>query len=166
MKQLIDKYFEGKTTLEEEARLRNYFQSEEVDESLKPYQSFFRYLESEKEKTLTLSDDFEEKLFRKIDQQNPPGQLHGGRIRILHMVRAIAAIGVLLLAAYLFMKPEKQENVVQTEIDWSKYEIKDEQLALEETEKALKLLSSKLNLGKNKTVEEISKSEPMNKYLN
>ncbi len=41
IEQLLDTYFEGKTTLEEETILRNYFNGDEVADHLKVYQSLF-----------------------------------------------------------------------------------------------------------------------------
>jgi hypothetical protein len=40
---LIDKYFEGLTTLQEEQTLRDYFQQDNIPEELKSYQPMFQY---------------------------------------------------------------------------------------------------------------------------
>ena len=166
MKNLIEKYFEGLTSLEEEAQIKAYFQSGHIDESLKPYESFFRFLENEKSQTLSLGDDFDDKLFESLDEPAKVVTLNP-RARLFKFVQAVAAIGIILLAAYFALRPDQiTSQQAHAEIDWSKYEITDEQMALEETQKALKLLSAKLNKGKNKTVEEVSKSEPVSKYLN
>ncbi|MDR0834892.1 MAG: hypothetical protein LBN93_12070 [Candidatus Symbiothrix sp.] len=45
---LIDKYFEGLTTLQEEQTLRDYFQTEPVAEALKMYQPMFQYFAAER----------------------------------------------------------------------------------------------------------------------
>ena len=41
IKDLLDLYFKGKTTLDQETSLRAYFNSEGVDDSLKPYTVLF-----------------------------------------------------------------------------------------------------------------------------
>ena len=46
---LVDKYFLGETTLEEEALLKAYFSGEDIHESLLPYQSVFQFFSKEKE---------------------------------------------------------------------------------------------------------------------
>ena len=44
MEQLLDKYFDGETSLQEESRLREYFRRADVPEALQPYQPLFRHL--------------------------------------------------------------------------------------------------------------------------
>lgn len=45
IKRLLDRYFEGETTLEEEKRLRAYFSGDDVAEELQSYTDQFRYAE-------------------------------------------------------------------------------------------------------------------------
>lgn len=46
IKELIQKYEEGKTSLDEERQLRVYFQQEEIPKELKPYADSFGYFEA------------------------------------------------------------------------------------------------------------------------
>ena len=158
MTSLIEKYFAGKTSLKEETRLNTYFNSAEVETAHLQYQPLFQYFENEK--GIQVSADFDRKLFGKM----------GGGAKIIPMrswqrkLMRVAAIAVVLLGAYLFFnKPVTPDRPT---VDWSAYEISDEQLAYEETVKALKLLSAKLNKGKKKTKQEVAKAEPVTKYLN
>jgi len=48
IQELIDGYFEGLTSLEEEKTLREYFRGENVPEEWKMYQPMFQYFDSEK----------------------------------------------------------------------------------------------------------------------
>ncbi len=50
-KELLDKYFEGITTVEEENKLKKYFLSGTISEDMKPYQPLFSFLKKEKEIT-------------------------------------------------------------------------------------------------------------------
>ena len=43
---LLDKFFEGQTTLKEEQMLKAYFQQDEIDETFMPYQGYFVDIES------------------------------------------------------------------------------------------------------------------------
>lgn len=45
IKELLEKYFEGETSLEEEQLLRDYFQNQEVPDELKSYRDQFAYLD-------------------------------------------------------------------------------------------------------------------------
>jgi hypothetical protein len=49
IKILIDKYFEGLTSLDEEQKLRDYFQRENVPQEWEMYKPMFRYFTSERE---------------------------------------------------------------------------------------------------------------------
>ncbi len=68
IEQLLDRYWEAETTLEEERVLKAFFAQSEVPAHLLPLRSLF-----EEQKTLanaTLSDDFESKLLQKVDAMN------------------------------------------------------------------------------------------------
>ena len=47
IEQLIERYFEGLTTSEDEATLRHFFMSDEVPEKMKMYKPLFVYFETE-----------------------------------------------------------------------------------------------------------------------
>jgi len=53
IKLLLDKYFEGNTTLREEQCLRDYFSSKTVDKELVGYAPLFQYLKTERAKKRT-----------------------------------------------------------------------------------------------------------------
>ena len=155
---LVDKYFNGNTSLDEETTLKSYFNSGEVTTTLKQYQPLFQFFENEKE--VALNSNFDDKLFAKIEGGAKVVQMRVWQRKLLR----IAAAVVVLLSAYFFL--DKPLPPTPPTVNWSAYEINDEQLAYDETVKALKLLSSKLNKAKNKTVHEMAKSEPVSKYLN
>lgn len=160
MKALIEKYFEGETTLEEEALLRNYFNSGQVDEALKEYQPMFQFFASERE--TTVSEGFEEALLQKLEPQANMVKMSTWPRQLLR----IAAVGAVLVAALIFLQKPNNGQSQQVAVDWSKYEITDEQVAYQETVKALRLLSSKLKKGSKKTADEVEKMEKVGKYFN
>lgn len=55
--QLIDRYLEGDTSLEEESQLRAYFNSPQIDPSLKSVQPMFAYFEQAKTETTTVLEN-------------------------------------------------------------------------------------------------------------
>ncbi|MBI5914014.1 MAG: hypothetical protein HY842_01440 [Bacteroidetes bacterium] len=160
MKALIEKYFEGETTLEEEARLRSYFNSGQVDEALKEYQPMFRFFASERK--ISVSGGFDEALLQKLE---PQANVVKMRTWPRHLLR-IAAVGAVLVAALVFLQKPNNGQSQQVAVDWSKYEITDEQVAYDETVKALRLLSSKLKKGSKKAADEVEKMEKVGKYFN
>lgn len=162
MKNLIEKYFDGETSLQEEAELRRYFNSGEVDESLKMYQPLFQHFEKTQQ-SLTLGSDFDEKLLARLAEGGKVVRMKTWQRRLLQ-VAAVAAVaaGVFILTQNQAMSGGEK----QTSVNWEKYEIKDEQLAYEETVKALRLLSSKMNKGSKKASREVEKIEKVSKYFN
>ncbi len=159
MKALIEKYFEGETSLEEEAMLRDYFNNGEVEEELSAYQPLFQYIANEQAQAL--SDDFEEQLFQRLEIAPKIVQMRQWPRQVMR----IAAVAAVLVVAMLFLQKTNTTQAQQAAVDWSKYEITDEQQAYDETVKALKLLSSKLNKGTKKAEQEMEKMEKVGKYF-
>lgn len=121
--ELLNKYFEGETSCEEERRLRRFFTEEEVPEHLQTYRPLFAYLEKEVgKKTPTLHR-------KSID-----------RHRLFRLWSGIAA-GLLLLfglSELLFpVSAESGENYVI--IDGTRYT--DENLAKAKALEALQMAS-------------------------
>ena len=82
IKALIEKYFEGQTSCEEESRLRRYFAAEEVAEELEVYRPLFLCLDEE---------------VRQYQAASAPAKARPRRIyRLLYYVGGMAA-GLLLL---------------------------------------------------------------------
>ena len=68
IEQLLDKYFEAQTTLEEEQILRAFFAQEDVPAHLLPYREFFTY-QSFGKNAESLGSDFDEKILSIIGKE-------------------------------------------------------------------------------------------------
>ena len=66
--QLLDRYWNGETSLEEEKILRTFFSQDELPAELKPYQALFSYETNEGEQE-TLADDFDQKMMALIEDE-------------------------------------------------------------------------------------------------
>ncbi len=66
--QLLDRYWKGETSLEEEEILRAFFSQDELPAELKPYQALFSY-EMGEAKQETLGDDFDQKMMAMIEDE-------------------------------------------------------------------------------------------------
>ena len=90
---LLNRYFEGETTVAEENALRNFFRSEEVPERLAGYKPFFAYFDEEIRKA-----------------QNTGKVQSGGRSRQLFYWAAAAASVLIMLGIWQahegFLKPD------------------------------------------------------------
>lgn len=69
IEQLLEAYFNGETTVEEEKILRTFFHQEDVPENLVQYRDLFIYEQSEPEVDC-LGADFDEKMMKMIDAQD------------------------------------------------------------------------------------------------
>ena len=157
IQQLLDKYFEGETSLEEEARLKEYFQGKAIDPAFQAFQPLFRFLDAERQ--TALSPAFEEKLLRKIQSEK---QL---RIRrIMTTSSRVAAIALLLLGIFVLF-PKKPQPAEAVAIDWEQYEPETDEEAIAEATAALKLLAAKLNGSAKIASQELDKIHVSNKIF-
>jgi hypothetical protein len=130
--ELLNRYWNCETSLEEEQQLREYFRGNQVHEQWKETAALFRYFDAHKKKTL---DDgaFDAEVIKKI--KTPANQ--GKVVRLLYNAMRIAAgVSVLLVATYL-VRNEIRKSTPQEIVDT--YD--DPRLALEETKKALMMIS-------------------------
>lgn len=151
---LIDKYFEGETSLEEEAIIQAYFIKGEIADDLKMYAPLFGYFEEEKQ--TTLSNDFDTKLFQELENRGKVVPMRNTRMYVLR----IAAAVVLLIGAFFTiqnLQPQEQEIV------WEEYEPETPEEAYEVTKEALQLLASKLSKGTKQATSQVSKVKKTNK---
>lgn len=118
---LLEKYFEGETSIAEENELKVYFSSQDVAQHLEHYRAMFGYFSSAKE--------------QKFEQQIP---LKSKRQKVAWL--SVAASIVILLGMFTFYNL----NINQNE-DLGTYD--DPEKAFEETQKALNLLSKNVNVG-------------------
>lgn len=100
IEQLLERYWECQTTLEEESILCTFFAQEDVPASLLPYRDLFLVEEEMAEEQL--SDDFEARLMEKISSRNmsattqtPPLRISLSQ-RFAPFYRAAAVVAVVL----------------------------------------------------------------------
>ncbi len=159
--QLLDRYFAGTTTLEEERTLKAYFQTETVAPEHETWRPFFQFLEEEAE--VEMSDSFTERLLEQLQNESSekaPISLVNNRRRIVPMVARMAAIAAVLIVAMTLVPRlwDAGKPVDQTaEVDWEEIATQDEELAFEEAKAALLLLSSKLNGGTGKAADQLKR---------
>lgn len=98
IEQLLERYWECQTTLEEEAILRNFFRQEDVPASLLPYRQLF--LEEDKMAEEHLGKDFADKMLRLVGEEAPIQVCKARRVtfmrRLRPFYRAAGLIAILL----------------------------------------------------------------------
>ena len=92
--QLLERYWNGETTLEEEEILRAFFSQKDIPAELLPYQALFAYGQTEK-KANVLGDDFDERILSMIEERKPVKARIiplGQRLKPLFKAAAVVAI--------------------------------------------------------------------------
>lgn len=122
IEQLLEKYFEGETSIVEEQVLKDYFNSENITSHLEIYKPIFSYFSAAKTEKMNLAPAL-------------PSNKRFKTAWIGVAASLIVAVGILTF----WDKPsEKQDELGSFE---------DPEIAFRETQKALAMLSVKLNVG-------------------
>jgi len=131
--QLLDKYFEGETSLEEEAQIKVFLQSKDLlPEKYKRIKAMFSFYQATKNESSEL----------KIENLIPFHKKERKSFRILYY--AVAASAAILFGIW-FMQDSKIEKPVYAYINGKPVE--NQELAYKEAQKALMLVSKNLNEG-------------------
>ncbi len=159
---LLDKYFDGESSLQEETQLREYFNGQEVHESLRSYQPLFGFFQQEREQKL--DELFEARLLQQLQETEQPRL----RIRRLSLwVTRAAAIILLTIGGwwiYNTIQQPESEPVAQI-IDWSKYEPETPEEAYQVLKTSLKKASTELKQGATTAAQEMGKVRKMNEIV-
>ena len=132
LQQLLQKYWSGETTLEEEQLLKDHFQQAEVPEEFREVAAMFRYYEQTKKNALN-DIAFDRTLIEKVTGKSKQGKM---RSLVFNSMRIAAGV-VVLMAATWFIRKEIRQTTPQEVVDT--YD--DPKLAFEETKKALMMIS-------------------------
>lgn len=129
--ELLNKYWNCETTLEEEEQLQAYFRNSSIPEQYKETAALFRYFHEQKKQSLA-DASFDRSVIKKIRAPE------SATIRklVFNSMRIAAGVVVLILAVWL-VRLELRESSPQQMADT--YD--DPEIAFEETKKALMMIS-------------------------
>jgi hypothetical protein len=162
IKGLLDKYFDGETSLQEEKQLQGYFRGADIHPSLQSYQPMFQLFDAERE--FKLDATFDARLLKQLRQlEQPPARIVQLRVWI-----ARAAAVLMLAAGVWWLLPKLQpvpEAQVAEAIDWSKYEPETVEEAYQILKTSLTKVSVELNGGAEKAANEVMKVKKLNEVF-
>lgn len=139
---LLNKYWNCESSLEEEQQLREYFKGRQIPHQHKETAMLFRYFEDRKKKTLD-GGSFDKEVMVKIRSNSPAGKL----AFLSYNAMRIAAGVAVLVVAFWFVKTEVRKSTPQEIVDT--YD--DPKLAFEETKKALLMISKSFGTAEEQT---------------
>lgn len=138
IKQLLEKYYDGTTSIDEEQILKDFFLHQSVPAELEADKELFAYAASEA-KTIPVSSQLEQKLSNWIDKQEGTEK----KVKLLswsYRIAGIAACIAIVLVVYFTQVKPKKEFAYKDTYD-------NPQLAYAEAKRALLYISQKLNKG-------------------
>lgn len=133
--QLLEKYWNCETSLEEEQVLRSYFNGPNVPDQLKDAAELFRFFENERRRALT--SEFDNDLMRSVKKTERKTKIVS-MVRWVQVARIAAGVLVMVAAGY-FVRNEVMKSKDQSQALTDTFS--DPKDALEETKKALMLIS-------------------------
>ena len=97
IQQLLDRYWQGDTSIEEENILRQFFIQPNVPDELLQYRALFVY-EHDESATDTLGTDFDERMMSLIDEGHPTVKARRItlRQRLIPLYKAAAVVAIVL----------------------------------------------------------------------
>ena len=140
--QLLEKYWNCETTLEEEQVLRSYFNGPDVPDQLKDAAELFRFFENERQRAL--NTEFDNDVLRSVKKTERKTKVIS-MVRWVQVARIAAGVLVMVAAGY-FIRNEVLKSKDQTQALTDTFS--DPKDALEETKKALMLISKSFGKAK------------------
>jgi hypothetical protein len=147
IKILLEKYYEGETSLEEEKILKVYFRNYEVPDELASDRVLFLHALDESER-IPMSSGLQQKLEQWINHQDK-GEASAKQIRLWYKVASVAAGIAIIFVCYLFISKEGHQNK-------TKDTYTDPQIAYAQVKQTLLYISEQLNKG-TKPLSQVSK---------
>lgn len=116
IEQLVERYFQCETSLEEEQILRTFFSQKDVPAALEPYRSLFVYEQSEPKED-RLGEDFDQRILALIEEDQPKvkARVITMEQRFRPLLRAAAVVGVILTIGLAAQMPYGKKNDVDAE---------------------------------------------------
>lgn len=114
IEQLLDRYWECATTLEEEQILRTFFRQENVPVTLLPYKDLFTYQQIDVEES-RLGEDFDQKMLELVGETAPvKAKTISITERLKPLFKAAAIVAIILTlgnAMQVAMQPEEPVDI-------------------------------------------------------
>lgn len=142
IRKILDRFYAGETTLEEERILQEYFSSASIPEELLPERDLFRSLEAASNQ-VAVPENLNKKILGRIDQLEKK-EVRTRRISI-YALSGLAAGLLVVIALYVGYFNSGQSNRMASQELTDTYDNPAD--AYEEAKKTLAYVSSKLNTG-------------------
>lgn len=128
IEQLLERYFQCETTLEEEQILRTFFSQKDVPVALLPYRDLFVH-QHEEQVASHLGDEFDDKIMALIGEQTEQRPRVKARIitlerRLRPLFKAAAVVGIILSIGLAAQMPYERQALIDAE-EFAAQHVKD-----------------------------------------
>ena len=151
IREVLERYWEGETSLDEEKELRSYFASSQVADEFIPFIPLFAFFDEEKHKEMP------------SDISLPNEIKKGGKVVNFKWLINVAASLVIFIAMFFINKNLNRESVEQYAYQ-DTYQTPEE--AYLEVKQALLFVSTKMNKGVSTVSQSLEKMEPLDRIIN
>ena len=146
IEQLLVRYWNGESTLEEEDMLRTFFRQEDIPAQLARYRDLFTY-EALAKKDVMPGDDFDARLLAKVECPTVKARRLSWNYQLRPFCKAAAVVAIILtLGTAIRHSIQGESNTVATDYDYATYSdtYSDPQVAFDEVSSALQLVADGL----------------------
>jgi hypothetical protein len=144
IRKLLDRFYMGETTLEEEQILQDYFTSPSIPEELMPDRDLFRSLGNAGD-SVAVPEDLNQKILDTIDQQEHK-LVRTRRISVFSLSGLAAGLLVVIALYVGYFREDGSGRLASNQMTDT---FEDPKVAYEEARRTLAYVSAKLNSGTN-----------------
>jgi hypothetical protein len=147
IEQLLERYWQCETSLEEEKELRAFFAGEEVPEHLLSYKDLFVYQLEQRQ--VTISDDFDERMLAQIETPVVKAKRITFTARLIPLFKAAAMVALALsFGSILEQSLFADRDALDYNYDAYTDTCDDPEVAYKQVSSALMMLSEGMNKSK------------------
>ncbi len=142
LKKMLERFYQGETTLEEEQMLKEYFSSATVPEEFIPDKELFQSFDEQGE-SIVVPDDLNQKIIATVDRLERSA-VRTRRISVFTLSGLAAGLLVMIALYFFYIRVDQPDVLASGELTDT---FTDPQDAYEEAKRTLAYVSVKLNRG-------------------
>lgn len=143
IEQLLERYWQCETSLNEEAILREFFSQEDIPQELLPYKDLFAYQRAQQQ--VKLGEDFDSRILAKIEAPVVKAKRISFVARWSPLFKAVAMVAIVVFTATAVKRLSSDTTVSDYNYDEYTDTYTDPEVAYETISSALMILSEGLN---------------------
>lgn len=158
IEQLLERYWQCETSLEEESILRSFFSEEEVPAHLLQYRDLFVYQQNQKE--VGLGEDFDARILAQVEAPVVKAKHLTLVGRFMPLFKAVAMIALMITLGNVMQRSFFADEALDYNYDAYKDTYDDPEVAYKQVSSALMMLSEGINKSQDQVVPDSVKALP------